>query len=249
MKIYQYQQETPKEYLHLSKALGLPAFAPLAVYLVGGGGKTSLMYRLAKEFSEEGKQVIVTTTTHIAWPDHMPVCQISHAGEMKNHQWEGILAIGQKEEKTGKLIGLPLEETGKLLQYADVVLLEADGAKCLPLKVPKAHEPVILPESQAVIACCGLDAIGKPLSKVCFRWEQAVRLLNKEPDSLVTPRDMAVILSHKDGSRKQVENREYRMVLNKADTPEKRSLAEKVIRELKVLGEQEEACLVTSFLI
>ena len=36
-----------------------------AVTLVGGGGKTTTMYALAREAREAGKRVIVTTTTHI----------------------------------------------------------------------------------------------------------------------------------------------------------------------------------------
>ena len=36
---------------------------------VGGGGKTSCIYRLAQELRLKHKQVLVTTTTHIYYPD------------------------------------------------------------------------------------------------------------------------------------------------------------------------------------
>ena len=40
--------------------------------LIGGGGKTSAMYTLARELARRGT-VICTTTTHILPPEHMPV--------------------------------------------------------------------------------------------------------------------------------------------------------------------------------
>ena len=41
---------------------------PLVVSLVGGGGKTSLMFALASELRAEGMSVLVTTTTRILDP-------------------------------------------------------------------------------------------------------------------------------------------------------------------------------------
>lgn len=41
--------------------------------VIGGGGKTSLLYRLASELRERGR-VLVATTTRILPPAHLPVC-------------------------------------------------------------------------------------------------------------------------------------------------------------------------------
>ena len=38
------------------------------ISLVGGGGKTTIMYELAEHFAEQGKRVVVLTTTHIWLP-------------------------------------------------------------------------------------------------------------------------------------------------------------------------------------
>lgn len=53
-----------------------------------------------------------------------------------------------------------------------MVLLEADGAKRMPCKVPAAHEPVLLPESDIVLTVAGLSALGRPLREVCFGWSR-----------------------------------------------------------------------------
>jgi len=47
----------------LSEALGLQRREMIS--LTGAGGKTTLMFRLAKELSLAGKKVITTTTTNI----------------------------------------------------------------------------------------------------------------------------------------------------------------------------------------
>ena len=43
------------------------------ISLVGGGGKTTTMYALAEIFREEGKKVIVTTSTHSVSYTHLDV--------------------------------------------------------------------------------------------------------------------------------------------------------------------------------
>lgn len=45
---------------------------PGVTALIGGGGKTTAMYALARELTKRGT-VICTTTTHIAPPVHLPV--------------------------------------------------------------------------------------------------------------------------------------------------------------------------------
>lgn len=39
------------------------------ISLVGGGGKTTLLYALARHYSAQGQRVLVSTTTHIQRPD------------------------------------------------------------------------------------------------------------------------------------------------------------------------------------
>ena len=105
----------------------------------------------------------------------------------------------------------------EVLQEAEVVLIEADGAKHLPCKVPIEKEPVIIPECTDVIAVVGMDALGKPLEEVCFRKDLAVQFLNTSYKHLIAEEDIAKILSSVQGARKGVEDRKYCVVLNKCD--------------------------------
>lgn len=213
----------------LLEALDIRNRIPRVISLVGGGGKTTVMYELAEELESIGKKVIVTTSTHIRKPADYRTVTAERAEELKKIPWDhGILVTG-REAEDGKLKGMAEEELEKLSAYCDVLLIEADGAKCLPLKVPMIHEPVIIPATELVIACAGLDCVGRPFKDYCFRYEKACGLLEKRPEDIISEEDVAEILCSLEGSRKAVEGREYRIILNKADDEERKRMAERII--------------------
>lgn len=252
MRIMSRCMDTWREGDSLREALKLPVKAPLILSLVGGGGKTSVMYRLAAEYARDGKRVIVTTSTHIAYPPGYRVLLTESAKEVEGTAFQdGILVVGRPvysphEESPVKLKGMEPEEITKLSEYADVLLIEADGAKRLPLKVPASHEPVIIPATDLVIACCGLDSIGQPLSTACFRWELAGELLGVSKEHLITSTDAARILTAQWGAKKHTEGMEYRIVLNKADTKERVAIGIDLYKELERISK--ENTIITSFL-
>lgn len=188
------------------------------VTLVGGGGKSTTMYALAKAAQDRGKTVIVTTSTHILphpgifltdnpQPDHLRACLAAHR----------VLTLGTMG-RADKLCGVGA--MGVCKAVADVVLIEGDGARVKPLKVPAGHEPVIPPESDGVVAVAGLDALGRPIGEICHRPEQVAAFLGKSLEEEVTEADIAAILSSPQGGRKCVtEGMAFRCLLNKADTP------------------------------
>ncbi|MEA3230780.1 MAG: putative selenium-dependent hydroxylase accessory protein YqeC, partial [Thermodesulfobacteriota bacterium] len=53
------------------------------ISLVGAGGKTSLMFRIAREVSNAGESVLTTTTTRIMWPDKKQSSEIFLAATPK----------------------------------------------------------------------------------------------------------------------------------------------------------------------
>lgn len=233
----------------LLEALELLPEVPRFISLVGGGGKTSLMYRLAKELSKRGERVVVTTSTHIACPREYKTVFLTQAEEIKSVVWgpeSGFLVVGQPDgagTRPEKLKGMAVEEISKLGEYADVVLIEADGAKRLPIKIPRQGEPVIIPETELVIGVAGLDCVGRPLSVGCFRWESAGFLKEQDAFHQITLGDVACIMTHPLGGRKGVMAREYKIVLNKADGERELCLAEQIIEEIKKLFPV--SCVVT----
>ena len=192
------------------------------VSLVGGGGKTTLLYAMADHCARKGWQVLVTTTTHIRQP---AACYAPDDAALTALWQAGHYAVIGTPAENGKLT-LPQPQLLRRMEQADAVLIEADGAKHYPCKVPAAHEPVILPESDIVLAVAGLSAVEKPLETVCFRLETACALLGAAPETLLTPELLARLLASEAGGRKQVGERQFYAVLNQADDAARRALGE-----------------------
>jgi len=200
--------------------------------MVGGGGKTTLMLRLAQELAQRGARVIVTTTTHIFPPEGIPTGNPANAEEVAHALLiEPLLCLG-KPLKDGKL-GAPDLTMTALSFLADYVLVEADGAKRLPLKAPSEYEPVIPTETQLVIAVAGLDGAGQPIQEAAFRSGLYAALCGKKETELVTPRDIALVLAHEAGQRKDVpQGARFAVLLNKADDAVRKTAAQEIAAEL-----------------
>ncbi len=149
------------------------------VSLVGGGGKTTLLYQLSAHCARKGWRVLAATTTHIRQPDH----NMAHTEAECSALWAaGEYAVLGTPDGCGKLTAPPPDLLHRWMLQADAVFLEADGAKRMPCKAPASREPVLLPECDTVLAVAGLSALGRPLREVCFRLDEACALLHTAPD-------------------------------------------------------------------
>lgn len=209
------------------------------ISLVGGGGKTTLLYAMAAQYARnarKGWKVLVTTTTHIQQPANSLFAR--NDAELAA-QWDaGSYAVAGSPAENDKLTVLQEPQLSRWIAKADVVLIEADGAKHFPCKAPAAHEPVLLPQSDIVLAVAGLSALHRPLREVCFRPEQACEVLGAEPQMLLTPVMLARLLCSEQGGRKLVGSRQFYAVLNQADTPELRQYGRQIQSFLQENGVQ-----------
>ena len=254
------------------------------VSLIGGGGKTTLLYALSAYCTAKGWRVLTATTTHIRKPVNVPWIAVNeeektaslecesintnkkaqcentaweNAGKERDRLWQqGTYVVAGTPAPHEKLTILPESIRSEWISDADITFLEADGAKCLPCKFPAAHEPVILPQSDIVLAVAGLSALYRPLGEVCFRAEQAIeawnrdvceygdaaypkerkRLLKEVPiskDTSLTPELLAWLLGSENGARKDISGCSFFVVLNQADTSERREDGRKVLDILK----------------
>ena len=221
----------------LLEALAIDAETTSVIAVVGGGGKTSLIFRLMEEFVAGGKKVIVTTTTHMTYEPDRPFAEDGDTDkicdQLKNF---GYTVTASLDRSKGKIGCLPEEKLPELKKLCDVLLIEADGAKRLPLKVPGEWEPVIPEFVDLVIGVVGMDALGEPIRKNCHRPEKAAAFLGKRMEETVAEDDIVKIAVSEEALRKCVGERKYRILLNKTDLSGKDNIAEYIAGKLEEYG-------------
>lgn len=155
----------------------------MIIAVVGSGGKTTRIKRLAEQYCNQGKTVLITTSTHMF---------IEEATLLTDDASTIILALKEKGcvmagiPEGGKMKALSQETFEAVCSCADVVLVEADGSKRMPLKYPNASEPVIPENTDAIIVVCGLNAIGQKAKDVCHRLELVKACLGIEDETIIT---------------------------------------------------------------
>jgi probable selenium-dependent hydroxylase accessory protein YqeC len=206
------------------------------ICLVGGGGKTTVMYELAAAYAMQGRRVLVCTSTHIQQPQAAvwAKCVQEAQGLWRSGSYA---VIGEAEVQTGKLTAPSQKLYAVLAQESDIVLCEADGAKRLPCKLPAAHEPVLLTDCDIVLAVAGMDALDKTLAEACFRPQLAEKLFAKQLCDVIDERFLAQVLLSPQGTRKNVGEHAFFIVLNKCDVAGSAQIA--LLRQLLLVAGME----------
>lgn len=208
-----------------------------AVAFVGAGGKTTAMFRLARELA--APSVIVAATTHLgAW--QIPLADrhviAESAGEIREIPAGVTLVTGRVEgDRTQSVSASALFWLREEAQSRGIpLLIEADGARQKPLKAPAAHEPPIPDFAETVVLVAGLSGLGKPITEESvFRAEKFRELSGAAEGESVTPEILRRVLAHPEGGLKNIPTRARKIaLLNQADTPEFQSIGGKLAREL-----------------
>lgn len=197
------------------------------------------MFALAAELPG---RVVMTTTTRIfaAQIEQAPAaCALSEPGwrEAIVRGGDDILLVGETTAEHG--LGIPPELPRALLALDSVahVIVEADGSRMRPVKAPAAHEPVIPDATTLLVVVAGLDALEGPLGEVAHRPELVAELTGTPLDRPLTPEALALLLTHPQGGLKNLPpHARAAIVLNKADTPDRRELAQRVAKHVQGSG-------------
>jgi probable selenium-dependent hydroxylase accessory protein YqeC len=145
------------------------------VSVVGAGGKTTLVYRLAADARAAGMRVLVTTTTHMGTLPEATTGPLLVEEEGRGTE-AVVAALAEAGRATllgrrirdDKLEGVAPERVDALCSSADLTLVEADGARGRSLKVPASHEPVLPRQTSLVVVVAALDVLGEPLTEECI---------------------------------------------------------------------------------
>ncbi|MBP6063039.1 MAG: putative selenium-dependent hydroxylase accessory protein YqeC [Fusobacteriaceae bacterium] len=162
------------------------------ISVTGGGGKTSLIFKLADELSKIGR-VLITTSTKIYTPlneqyERLILCSgdyssvaVSYKGQNKN-----IDILGSTIDMvSNKLIGVSDDVLCQYLDKYDFILNEADGSARKPLKSWNEFEPVISKYTKKIIGVTNLDSIGKTIESVVHRKEIFCKKIDKNENEII----------------------------------------------------------------
>lgn len=209
------------------------------VSVVGGGGKTSAMFTLARELSEMGRKVLVTTTTAIMMPEREQYdvfLSLSNEGDIdKLFESEAgtVTVLVGNFIREDKLKGIDEELVDKIYErcYFDNIIVEADGSRMKPIKAPREDEPLLPSVTKKLVGVVGLDSLGKPVDEETVHRGEIFKevTMSREGDAIDAEIISRLIL-HKDGLFKGGELMEKYLLLNKADSEELKSEAREIAK-------------------
>jgi probable selenium-dependent hydroxylase accessory protein YqeC len=194
----------------LVSAFGISANTRI-IALVGAGGKTTLMYALARELAAKGLSVISATTTKIfpPSPEESPQLYLLGPNPDLEELRERLAAFGHitvaRELTRGKAHGVSPVTINQLTRLARHVIVEADGASGLPIKAPEAWEPVIPANADLVIPVVGLDCLNRAISaENVFRVDRFLEVTGEAPGAPITPETIVRLLTRPEGMLKNI---------------------------------------------
>jgi molybdenum cofactor cytidylyltransferase len=211
----------------LSDALRLPA-AP-RVALVGSGGKTTSLFRIASELRAP---VLVTATTHLAesqvrLADQHFVVETGEDMRLALDAVTGPVALFTRPlREDRRTAGLDGELLAMLYGFAEArglpLLVEADGSRQKPLKAPAEHEPAMPGWARQVVVVAGMSGLGKPLTaEWVHRPEIFSRISGTEFGKTIGIEALAWVLGNPLGGLKGIPTgAEVSVLLNQVDTDE-----------------------------
>lgn len=210
---------------NLAQALRLGSAEQVGIS--GAGGKTSALFRLAREL---GSGAILAASTHMghwqlkdAGEHHVALSTADVDSALTTYMGGSILFTGPLDEHGRRTHGLSEEILFHLHRRAHTLglplLIEADGARRLPLKAPAEHEPALPPFIDAAIVTAGLSGVSLPLSEESvYGAQRFAEISGLKLGAAITIDAIARVLSDKRGGLKGIpENSRRISLLNQAD--------------------------------
>lgn len=189
------------------------------VALVGGGGKTTLLFAFGRALSG---RVLLTTTTRMGRDRTEGLLTLidPSAGELQQafERFAAVLAWRARDER--KALGFPVETVDDWFaaRAADHIVVEADGARRRPFTAPAQWEPPIPPRATHVIACIGADALGYVIADRLHRPLRVAAAAGCSPYERLTPARAATALTSPIGMTKNVPpDAGFTVAITKAD--------------------------------
>lgn len=212
------------------------------VSIVGAGGKTSVMNKLASELKEKNLRVLVTSTTAIMMPkkEEYDYFYLEKEYDIKRKVKtvdKGSITVLVKEFiREDKVKGIEIEYLDNVIKEGlfDIILIEADGARRKTIKAPREDEPLLTKYTNKLIGIFGIDSLGLTIdSENVHRTEIFLEIIGKTEGDIIENRDIVKLIESKVGLFKGGEKKEKYLIMNKCDNIKEYNKALEIKTEIK----------------
>jgi probable selenium-dependent hydroxylase accessory protein YqeC len=190
--------------LGISAGVGIPVIA-----VVGAGGKSTTTFSVATALAQQGRRVVVSTTTKMGHDQTGGLTQtpptIDAVSQALAHS--GVcLVVEHPDPSSPKVVGPPTQWFDQLAisGLVDAIVLEADGARRRNAKAPGPHEPVLPASTTHVLAILGADALDRVIEDQGHRPMRIAAAAGCGPYDRLTPERAARLMTSDIGGRKGV---------------------------------------------
>jgi len=182
---------------------------PQCVSIMGAGGKSTLMNRLADELIVLGHTVVLTSTTNYHRPKTLQSEQILLTRDVPEwpeklgtlaRRWNRLLVL-HHDLGNAMVKGIDVAAVRMIHEHIPdaIVIVKTDGARKRWFKAPNQSEPVIPPWSQLCITVVNHEILGQPLTEaLVHRPERVAELTGLHVGDPITPRAVGTVLTHPD---------------------------------------------------
>lgn len=203
------------------------------ISFAGAGGKTTTIFALAQELKDIADYKILVTTTTKMMREKEAITVEDEAFIKEQLQTKRLVMAGTD---LGRKMGcFAMDFLQKIIPLSDITLIEADGAQCRPFKMPRSYEPVYLPCTTKIVYLAGMTALGQKIEDLS-RSDIMADFLHKQPAEKLTAEDMVKILQSEQGAKKDVQHRDFYVILNQADDEKNLHSAVQIAAELDKSG-------------
>ncbi|OIJ14504.1 hypothetical protein BKP35_06395 [Anaerobacillus arseniciselenatis] len=213
------------------------------ISLVGGGGKTTTMFAIAKEAKLKGYKTVLTTTTKIFYPDEqihnvlLTESSFNLLADIKNKlRASNEIVVGTSRTDDGKLLGINANCMSLFFEAgADIVLCEADGSAGKSFKGEADHEPVIPSICDTIIHVTGVDSYNQPIShEYVHRPEIIANVANVPIGAPLNDEVISTLLVHSKGYKASLTNQcQWVPFINKVESSDQLVTAQKIAECLR----------------
>lgn len=188
-----------------------------AVAVVGCGGKTTFAESLARQYKDQ--KVLISPATKImpVKSEDVTLCETMQQC-IRHKPTKGIQCLGIKNNRTGKLEGLPVEFLKTIFPQYDLAVLEADGSAGLPCKGWAEYEPAVPRFCTHTAGIVTLNALGRPAGRsTVHRMGLFTQLTGICEGDIITIQGIADMICKPEGMFKNSAGRRF-LFINQVET-------------------------------